>query len=221
MSRVPPGNAPPRRRPSRRVRRNRALLILVLIIGAIWLLVSMSQCSSGKAAPTPKPSPSGSGMPVPTPSASFVGVPTGGGIPAVNGAAPCLVSDLTVAAVTDKDSYAADEQPKLSLSITNNGVASCQVNVGTSQQVFQISGAEGILWQSTDCQSGGDNYVVTLQPQQSMSSAAPISWERAKSAPETCTSTDRPKAAANGSSYYLTTFVGQAKSVQSKKFVLN
>jgi len=227
MTRVPPGYEPVRRGPSRRVRRNRALAILAIIVLLIVVFVSMSKCSSGGATPAPTSTDIPTVAPTTDPSliptvapTTDPNNPTAGPIPTIAGAPACSPAMLTVTAQTDKASYAAAEKPQLTMTVTNAGNTECQANLGTTQQVFQISSNNKIVWQSTDCQTGGADYMVTLQPKQSVTTTPAISWEREVSSPDTCTSTSRAKVPAAGNTYYLTTFMGTSKSAQSKPFVL-
>ena len=230
MTRVPPGYQPAQRGPSKKVRRNRFIAAVIAVALLVWVLTSVAKCSSDKV-PTAIPTSSASVSATPEPSTiPTVGATdpaivdpnaTPGPIPTVALTNPCDPKVLQVVAMTDKTAYAASEQPALTMSITNTGAAACQANVGSNQLVFQISSASKIVWQSTDCQSGGSDYVMTLEPKQTVATSPAISWERVVSSPDTCESTSRPKVPSKGAPYYLTAFVGTSKSAQSKQFTLN
>jgi len=229
MSRVQPGNQPARRGPSKKVRRNRFIAGLIAVALVIWIFTSMSKCSSNdtpSSIPTAAETPSVEPSLIPTtavvdPNATVdpIATPTPGAT--IAGAPACDPKVLKVVAMTDKTSYGSAELPKLTMSITNSGSAACQANVGSSQLVFQISSASKIVWQSTDCQTGGADYLMTLEPKQTVATSPAIAWEKVVSSPETCKSASRTKVATKGAPYYLTAFVGTAKSAQSKQFTLN
>jgi hypothetical protein len=136
------------------------------------------------------------------------------------GTAPeCLPRNLTVGALTDKPDYAAGELPQLSMTVTNKGTSDCKVNVGTSQQVFQVTSGDDLWWQSTDCQTEETDFWMLLPAGKTEKTGTPVSWVRERSSPDTC---DVPREAAigEGASYYLTTSLGGAQSKESKQFLL-
>ncbi|MEN9750974.1 MAG: hypothetical protein RLZZ600_21 [Actinomycetota bacterium] len=229
MSRVQPGYQPARRGPSKKVRRNRFIAAVVAIALIIWIFTSLSKCSSNDT-PSAIPTASETSTPEPSmiPTTAVIdpnatvdpnATPTPG--PTLIGAAACDPKALTVVAMTDKTSYGSSDVPKLTMSITNSGATACQANVGSSQLMFQISSSSKIVWQSTDCQTDGTDFLMTLEPKQTVSTSPAIEWVKEVSAPETCKSASRTKVPTKGASYYLTAFVGTSKSAQSKRFILN
>ena len=131
----------------------------------------------------------------------------------------CDSSDVTVAAITDASSYSAGQLPKLSLSLTNTGSVPCTINAGTAAQVFTITSGSVTYWTSTDCQTNASNAEVTLQPGATVTSQAPIVWDRTRSDPATCNSARLPVPAA-GASYFLSTSVDGIVSKSPKQFLL-
>jgi hypothetical protein len=234
MSQYPPGNRPARRTPSKQMmyRRRRAAVLGVLLLIVILMVAGISQCSSGNAAPViPTVTPT---QPVPTPTTSLIpnvgstpgATQTPGAIAGVDtgyqGTEPvCTTKMLKVTAATDKSSYSSGQKPQLSMGVQNIGTTACKVNVGTNAQVFQISSNGQLIWQSTDCQTGALEYWALLTPKQTMNSAKPLEWAREKSSSDTCDAAARVPAPAGGATYYLTTFMGAAKSAQAKAFTLN
>lgn len=234
MSQYPVGQRPARRPPSKQMmyRRRRAAVLGVLLIILVLIVVGISKCSSGDATPViPTVTPT---APTPTPTTTLIpnvgatpgATTTPGAIAGIDtgyqGTEPvCTTKMLKVTATTDKDSYAAGEKPLISMSVQNAGTTACKLNVGTNAQVFQISSKGQLIWQSTDCQTGALEYWALLTPKQSMSSATPLTWAREKSSSDTCDAAARVQAPAGGATYYLTTFMGAAKSAQAKAFTLN
>ncbi|GAA1918961.1 hypothetical protein GCM10009775_09390 [Microbacterium aoyamense] len=131
----------------------------------------------------------------------------------------CEAGDIVVDAVTDADTYGAGQNPGLSIKLTNNGPA-CSLNVGTTTQVFAITSGADTWWRSTDCQSEPSDMIVLLAAGQSVSSSAPVTWDRTRSAVGSCADTNRPAAPAGGASYHLSVSIGGIDSTQSKQFLL-
>jgi hypothetical protein len=161
------------------------------------------------ASPTPTPqqtpaeeSPSPSPDPSPDPSATL---------------AVCTSGDISVSAVTDKESYGAGEKPQLSISIVNNGDTECVMNVGTAAQAFTIASGTDTWWRSTDCQKKPSDQMVTLEPGKTVKSVEPLIWDRTRSSVDTCDG-DRPTARGDGY-YNLTVTIGGIES-EPRQFYL-
>ena len=137
-------------------------------------------------------------------------------------AAPaCDPAAVQVEAITDQGAYDAGDDPELSLSVTNTGSTPCVLNVGTSTQVFTITSGADVYWTSTDCQSDPADAEVTLQPGAEVSTKTPLTWDRTRSSPETCESTEREPVPGEGASYYLSVSVGGVESAGPTQFLLN
>jgi hypothetical protein len=184
---------------------------LLAVIVIIVLIVVRPGSSSG--------TPAGSGKPTSTstPAAGSTSIPT---TPTTASGDPCKPADVTVEATTDAAAYAADQMPKLSLSVTNTGTVACKLNAGTSQQVFTITSGTEVYWKSTDCQAEKVDAEVLLQPGKTISSQTPIDWDRTRSDPATCQATRAP-VPAGGASYHLSVSVAGVQSAQTKQFILN
>ncbi|MDY0907878.1 hypothetical protein [Microbacterium sp. CFBP9034] len=229
-----------RRKHSPGVYRRRRLVLLLAVIaviaGVVWLLTAQpwrGAAAEGPAAPqtaqtqdaadslpvpSSKPSPAATAdeedaetdstpSPSPTPSSTPV-------------AEPCVGSDITVEALASQESYAADQNPAFSIRLTNNGAADCTLNVGTSVQAFTVTSGSDPWWRSTDCQSEPSDMVVLLEAGQSVTSAAPLVWDRTRSAVGTCGDETRPRAPGGGSSYHLSVEIGGIASTESAQFLL-
>jgi len=128
---------------------------------------------------------------------------------------------VQVEAITDQGSYDPDENPELSLSVTNTGTVACDLNAGTSTQVFTITSGADVYWTSTDCQTDPADAEVTLEPGVAVATKTPVTWDRTRSSPETCEITDREAVPGEGASYYLTVSVGGVESASPTQFLLN
>ncbi|UGB35462.1 hypothetical protein LQ938_01305 [Microbacterium sp. cx-55] len=223
-------STPVRRRQSPAVYRRRRLVLLVgvlLVIGLVWLLVA--QPWRGNAAPMPATTPSAS-APASTPDSatdSATDEPNDGANSdavdpgTVDGVPTCTAQDVTVEALTDATSYAADQNPQLSIRLTNSSAADCTINVGTTGQSFTITSGNDTWWRSTDCQSEPSDTIVTLTTGQTVTSAAPITWDRTRSSVDTCQDANRVKAPGGGASYHLAVAIGGIAATSTAQFILN
>lgn len=139
--------------------------------------------------------------------------------PPADPSAACAPANIKLEAVTDKLSYAAGENPMISLTITNTGSSACTINAGSTVQELIITSGSEKYWDSKDCQSGAVDAPTILQPNVPQSST-PIAWDRTRSSPSTCEG-DRPKVPAGGASYHLSVKVGDIESESTKQFQLN
>lgn len=199
------------------------LLALSVVIAAIALVIWQPWRSDGT--PTPEPS---------SPTAAATGEPTDAptttepeetAAPSESTPDPsveptigaCATRDIAVFALTDQAEYGAGENPQLTIELTNEGTASCYLNVGTTQQVFVITSGSDMWWRSTDCQTEPSDQVVQLDPGQTISSAAPLVWDRTRSSPETC---DAGRQNALPGTYHLSVVVGGIGADDPARFVL-
>lgn len=161
--------------------------------------------------PTPSVTPTPT-SPVPDPTPSPTESATAAAI------APCTTSDISVLAVTDKDSYGSGELPKLSITLSNEGDEPCLMNVGTTTQKFEITSGSDVWWRSTDCQTESSDQVVQIAAGQTVSSATPLEWNRTRSSVDSCDATDRPKALPG--SYHLAVSIGGIEAADTRYFQL-
>lgn len=206
------------------------LALLVIGAGVAWLLIA--QPWRGFALPhdpLPTPSPTRSASspapsatePTPSDTPTPADTPTVAPTPEATGTAkPCLSSDILVEAVTDADTYAAGQNPQLSIRLTNEGDTDCTLNVGTTTQVFTVTSGSDIWWRSTDCQTEPSDMVVTLAAGQTVSSATPLVWDRTRSSVSTCGTGNRPTAPGGGASYHVSVEVGGILSNGAKQILL-
>ena len=205
------------------------LFVLVAIVAIVVLIVVRPGPGAGAEGGTP----AGAGA-TPGPSssagASDAGsTPAAGSLEGADAAAagsdavagdPCLPENVSVVPVTDATNYAAGANPQISFTITNTGPVSCTINAGTTQQVYTITSGTETYWNSTDCQTDPVDAEALLDPGVAVSST-PFTWDRTRSAPDTCGSTDRPAVPAGGASYHLTVSVAGIPSSTTQQFLLN
>lgn len=171
------------------------LLVLGLIAGGVATVTSLlggAQRASSAQDTTQDPSTEGNGSAQPgaTPSAS----PT----PTPSASPACDQKLVTVKAATNKTSYAADEKPVLSLTVTNGGKLPCKVNIGTSQMDFLVTSGSDRVFSSADCQAASTDLVKTIAPGKSETANFP--WRRNRSV-QGCEQV--PDGAVAGGGYYV------------------
>lgn len=193
----------------------RRRLILGLGLLAVILVVVLIIVRPGASDGAPAPA-STTSAPKKTTAPASTSIPTSK--TTASGAA-CDNANVRVEAVTDKSTYAAGELPQLSVAITNTGPSACKIDAGTAQQLFTITSGSEVYWKSTDCQTDTVDAEVLLEPGKTISSQAPITWDRTRSDPSTCQAT-RQQVPAGGASYHLTTTIAGIQSPETKQFIL-
>lgn len=206
-------------------RRRRLVLLLIVLAVVIGVVLAVWQPWRGAASPDTGRTPS---APATSPTAPET-APTPEA-PTQTPAAPepsasatepviatCSTADLTVLAVTDKDSYGSGELPQLSMTLSNTSQSPCVINVGTATQSFVITSGSDTWWRSTDCQTESSDQVVQLAPGQTVSSVTPIAWDRSRSAVDTC---DRARPQAPAGYFHLQVSIGGIQGADTRMFRL-
>ena len=190
-----------------RRRRFMVMLGLLAVIIIVFLMIVKPGASSGEPGKTPAPkSASTDASSSPAEAAEAVA---------------CDPLAITVEALTDAPDYAADQDPQLSVSLTNTGTTPCVIDAGTAKQVFTITSGDDVWWTSTDCQTGAADAKITLKAGATEKSSAPLSWDRTRSTTDTCESDSREPAPAEGASYHLTVTVDGIAAKTPTQFLLN
>lgn len=209
-------------------------MALLLVGGVVALVIwqpwqSWFPAAADEPVATPPPAATDAATPVPTPEPTPADTapaetpaepePEESGAAPEPGdrAAPCTTADVTVTAVTDKESYGVGELPLLSITLTNDTALPCIMNVGTAAQMFEISSGSDVWWRSTDCQTESSDHVVQLEPGQTVASAVPLVWDRTRSSVDTCASA-RQKALPGY--YNLRVSIGGVEPGTTRQFVL-
>lgn len=213
------------------------LLALLAVIAIVWLLIAQpwrgSAAVADRSAPaahvvattpsdTARSTPTTTTAPVVTTPPATAPAPSPGptqASPAAT-AAPCRSSAITVQAATDQSTYAAGQNPKLSISLTNTGATPCTFDVGTATQVFTVTSGSDTWWRSTDCQTKPSDMLVLLAAGQTVKTAQPVVWDRTRSSVSSCAATNRQKAPGHGSSYHLSVAIGGVSSRGNVQFIL-
>lgn len=156
--------------------------------------------SATEAAPSPGGAPSETQAATPAPSPS----------------ATCNQNLVTVSASTDKAAYGPDENPLLSLKVTNGGTMPCEVNIGTSQMEYLITSGADRIFSSRDCQAKSEDLVKTIAP--GASETANMPWPRNRTL-EGCSPIEAKPGA--GGAYYIFTAKLGSKASPKAVFQLN
>lgn len=197
------------------------VVLLALLLALVWTLVARAgsapkpiptTASPAATAPAPSPSATASSAPAATPEPTST---------ADAGPVPCAAADVQVKAVADHDTYAADQNPQLSISLTNSSAKDCTMNIGTMKQVFTITSGNDTWWRSTDCQQDPSDAIQTIKAGATVTSSAPVVWDRTRSSADTCGATDRQRAPGGGAAYQLRVSIGGFDSADAVQFLLN
>lgn len=215
MARKPPSAAVYRRR--RIVVFSALILLIAALAVGIWLMIAQPWADAAQPGPTPTSSaPATPDTTTPAPDETTSPEPT----ETEAAAAACRATDVTVEAVTDADTYAAEALPALSISLTNNGSAPCTIDVGSATQEFTVTSGDDVWWRSTDCQEDPSSMVVTLEAGQNVTSATPVVWDRTRSDVSTCDQENRPYAPGGGASYHVGVSIGGFNAADTTQILL-
>lgn len=192
-------------RPSAAVFRRRRIVvglgILAVLIAIVLIFVRPGSANENSAQPT-KP---------PATTAEQSAAPDASSPPSVEPGGPCDPAAVLVVAETSQVSYDADVPVSMTMTVTNTGAVSCELNVGTAAQVFTVTSGAEQYWTSTDCQTDPADSKVLLEPGVPASSTTPVVWDRTRSEPENCDA-DRVAAPSGGASYHLTVSIDGIES---------
>ncbi|TQJ69027.1 hypothetical protein FBY31_3153 [Arthrobacter sp. SLBN-100] len=155
-----------------------------------------SQASPSSFAPGPTPTPTPTPTPSPTPT--------------------CNQNLVTVSASTDKAAYGPEENPMLTLKVTNGGTTPCEVNIGTSQMEFLVTSGADRIFSSRDCQAKSEDLVKIIAP--GSSETANFPWSRNRSV-DGCQPVEAKPG--GGGAYYIFTAKLGSKASPKAVFQLN
>lgn len=185
-------------------------MVIALVVSGFALAGVFSgseQASSTDPASSPAPAQSPTASPGPSaPSAT----PTPSATPG------CNQNLVTVSASTDKAAYGPEENPLLTLKVTNGGTMPCQVNIGTSQMEFLVTSGPDRIFSSRDCQATSEDLVKVIAP--GASETANFPWSRNRTV-EGCQAVEAKPG--GGGAYYIFTAKLGSKASPKAVFQLN
>lgn len=120
----------------------------------------------------------------------------------------CNQNLVTVSASTDKAAYGPEENPMLTLKVTNGGTMPCEVNIGTSQMEFLVTSGADRIFSSRDCQAKSEDLLKVIAP--GASETANFPWSRHRSV-EGCQPVEA-KPGGGGAYYIFTAKLGSKAS---------
>ncbi len=212
-----------RTRAIHRRRRFAALVIGILIIAAAFLLIVRPWASGGSPSESHVAVPSQSPTPTPTPTPSespFTGID---GTEEPEDVAACGPEQVEIVPATNKGSYAADDKVQLSFTIVNTSDELCELNIGTTQQVYTITSGTDTIYTSDACPADDLNdQVETLKPDQQWSTEDnPITWDRTRTGGSCDASPTPTPVPAEGATYSVAVTVSGLPSASTASFTLD
>ena len=174
--------------------------------------------ASADPAPSTSASPSATPTPSPSPSPSQRYTPIGGIPEEGDGSAACLPEQIMITPITDAVTYAAGQQVEMSFQIQNVSADACRLNVGTTQQQYQVRTGEQVVFRSSDCPVDQVDQIVELAPGVPQRTL-PVTWDRTASSPDTCAS-PRDQVTAAGASYHVTITVSGIGAETEQQIIL-
>lgn len=204
------------------------VVLLVLVVALIWGISSVVSALTGSSEDPEQPPTQTQVTAEPTQAATvdpndkfadFTPRPTPSGDKESEGssASPAAAEEcganLTLTASTDKQTYPADQEPVLVMTMENTGEQPCRVNAGTNAMNYVVTSGSDVIFDSRHCAAEGEDRNVTLEP--GKTEEARLAWNRIRTA-EGCPA-DQTKAMAGY--YNLTVGLGEQSS-SSATFVL-
>jgi hypothetical protein len=122
----------------------------------------------------------------------------------------CNVKRLALTAESDKTQYTMDEQPQLSILVTNKGSQPCVQDLADPQIVLSVFNGEARVWGSHDCKIEPGTNDQTLMPGHSV--RVSMTWTGLSSKPH-CAGT-RQRVGAGSYTLYATLSGQEARSAQ-------
>jgi hypothetical protein len=191
------------------------LLVIALVVGGFSLAGAFGGRSEQASSTDPDPAAGATASAGPSSQAS----------PSSSATAPtatpsptpaCNQNLVTVSASTDKPSYGPEENPMLTLKVTNGGTMPCEVNIGTSQMEYLVTSGADRIFSSKDCQAKSEDLVKTIAP--GASETANFPWSRNRTV-EGCQPVEAKPG--GGGAYYIFTAKLGSKASPKAVFQLN
>ncbi len=125
--------------------RRRIIVVIgiLIVLGLLWWLISLS----GGSAPTSSASPS----PLPTLTSAAPG--TSASPSASVSGAPCADTDIEVTVTTEQQAYSVGGPVEFVMKISNTGTVPCVRDVGTIANTFVVTSGGFDVWNSDACSS--------------------------------------------------------------------
>lgn len=172
------------------------VVIGLLILGIVLMVKAIQGIRDDLSAPAPEPTTT---------------QPTAPGPADGEGSGTCPTDSVQVEASTDEDEYDIDEEPQLTIEVTNGHDADCLIDVGEAQQEFVIERDGDTVWSSRYCAATSEDDEAASNPlvfPAQSSKKASLTWPRIP-VDDNCRQTDE---AFPGGDYALIVKLGEAES---------
>ena len=147
----------------------RRVVVLVAVVAVVLVAVWVVPFVAGKVGDLFSGAKGAASAPTTTTSAAAVGPQ------------PCAAEALGLTLAADGASYPASALPTLTVTLVNNGLASCVVDAGDAQREIVIMSGTDRIWSSRDCAAG-----TALTRELLLARGAPdtttVQWQRKRSA---------------------------------------
>ena len=187
-------------------------MVIALVLSG-FALAGVFSGSEQASSTDPTGSPAASQAPTATPGPS---APSATPTPSPSATPSCNQNLVTVSASTDKAAYGPEENPVLTLKVTNGGTMPCEVNIGTSQMEFLVTSGPDRIFSSRDCQATSEDLVKIIAP--GASETANFPWSRNRTV-EGCQPVEAKPG--GGGAYYIFTAKLGSKASPKAVFQLN
>ncbi len=176
----------------------RRFLVLAVVIGIVGIVVFVVKLVDRGNSPdtvqtqttaSDSPSTQTTGVPSVTPTAgtaapsqspaAAAAPPAAAATPESTGTPQCAPADLAVTVGTNASSYGVDDDPNVTLTVTNSSARACEANVGQNALEVRVGSGDTTVWSSDVCYPGGESDTRTLEPGAVFSTS--IVWRRVAS----------------------------------------
>lgn len=108
------------------------------------------------------------------------------------GPVACDASHLGVTLTSDARTYGPDQNPVLSLAVTNTSEQTCTVDVGSGNAVVTVMSGADRIWSSADCATDVPERLLLLDP--GAADTSTVAWARERSDAECTAGLPAPRA---------------------------
>jgi hypothetical protein len=160
-------------------RRRVVVLAVVLLAGLLLAITAHDLGASDGAtkASSTTPASTHSSVVAPTtsrPPSTSAAPTTSAAAPTTAAVGPCAITQLKIAAATDKPTYKVGDQPVVAIQVTNVGTTPCSEALGDAQIEFRVYNGAARVWGSHDCKIDPTPDVETLALNSTV--AKTVSW---------------------------------------------
>ena len=146
-----------------------ACVVVGLLLGVVWSVVSGGPGDAADAGTAGVDAADGAAEDV-------AGAPEG----ASTGPVACTAAQVALVLTSNARAYPAPGQPVLSVAITNTGTAACTLDAADAAREIVIASGSDRIWSSADCPADAASTPLLLDPAARW--AVDVTWPRARSA---------------------------------------